>query len=560
MSFRTLLAIVLLAAAARGQGFPVQFALDSNANGWGEGLIEPGPDRDGDGIPEFLTTSSAGFALCRGSDMSVLNFTPNGVPVGVYCSSFSGLCTATNVHFYGEDIAWIDDVDGDGHADIAVQRRREYEYTDCVLIFGSYSCSTTNHVFSGVEIVSGATFTRISFHEVFTPQGIGFGGRWIQPFHDVTGDGVGEVIMSGSDATRVLNPVTNTVAILLPNNYSTGLFLIDVQPCVSGGGDYDGDGWDDLFIGIRNFGTGQIEIRSGNPANPFVILTSFPGNGYFARGYEGGLILHDLTGDGIAEIAANYGTAGNFGTVVMSGADASVLYDTGYAFGRAPELKKLPDLDGDGLPEFGIGGWHPTTAGGAGAVRIHRGSDLSLLHELSGPFPGARTRSFASVGDRDGDGFAEVLLGGNTQAAIAAGLLPPGPQMGRMRIESPLGWHRYGDPADHPLDLGRVNYASDPLQGPIVLTGGTPNGHGSLLGGFAADDMLYGPTAIPVLVDTGADFAFLIDNLPLDGSGAAQWPLDLRQPALDGVSLFLQFFDATNGLASSNGLALRFTD
>ncbi|MEZ6197008.1 MAG: VCBS repeat-containing protein [Planctomycetota bacterium] len=526
MIIRMIFASVLLSLVVRAQGFPVQLSVESSANGWGAASMSPGADLNGDGIPEVVFLSSVGVALCDGADLSVIHFVQN-FSYYYHTVSYSGG-------------SWTDDVDGDGLADIIISRN---VVTGTVFCWDG--CTTTYSYGSGFLVLSSDTFLPLA---EFSGSGQ-WGGGYLS-LNDLNGDGTKEVIRNGTSALTVCDVQTEQV---LPGFIPLTVTESGFVPRLATGQDLDGDGWNDLYIGYRNGGTGLIEIRSGNPADAFAVLLSIPGGSYPELGSQSGNFLHDINGDGVPEITGSYGSYGAGGAVIFSGADASVLLDTGPVAISSRGFWPLPDLDGDGTPEIGIAGWNSPSD--IGSVVILRGTDLSQLRVLPGGLPVGHVSSFCAAGDHNGDGFEDLMISSYYYPGYMAG-----PSQGQVRVESVLGWHRYGDPADHALDLGRVNYASNPLQGPVVLSGGTPNGHGSMLGGFAADDMLYEPTAIPILVDTGADFLFLIDNLPLDGNGSAQWPVDLRQPALDGLTMYLQFFDVTNGLTSSNGLALRFTN
>ncbi len=77
-------------------------------------------------------------------------------------------------------------------------------------------------------------------------------------------------------------------------------------------------------------------------------------------------------------------------------------------FGTA--LAAFGDLDGDGALEVAVGA--PNAGGGKGSVSLLKGSDLAVLRTLKGVAADDHLgASVGAVGDVDGDGFGELLVG-----------------------------------------------------------------------------------------------------------------------------------------------------
>jgi hypothetical protein len=141
---------------------------------------------------------------------------------------------------------------------------------------------------------------------------------------------------------------------------------------VGGGADVDGDGHDDLILGL--------------PAafNPFPLERGLV---YVFSGVDGSE-LHRLTGNGSSGI----GNGGiNYGV----------------------QVALMGDADGDGLSEFAISASFDGTVGpAAGKVTIHSGADASVVHEF---FPPTDLDQFgttlAPAGDLDGDGRQDLAVG-----------------------------------------------------------------------------------------------------------------------------------------------------
>jgi len=185
--------------------------------------------------------------------------------------------------------------------------------------------------------------------------------------------------------------------------------------------DLDCDGVDELLVGapgnsLKGRGSGEAILFSGADAR---ILLRLWGE---AAGDEFGAALcavGDLNGDGLSEIAvAAPGARANgrdSGRVrVYDPLDARILYTfsgdaRGERFGTS--LAGPGDMDGDGLPEIAVGAACPRLDR-PGYARIFSGADASVLYT----FGGRRTwelfgSSLAAVGDVDGDGRGDLLVG-----------------------------------------------------------------------------------------------------------------------------------------------------
>jgi hypothetical protein len=184
-------------------------------------------------------------------------------------------------------------------------------------------------------------------------------------------------------------------------------------------GDLDCDGLPDVFVGAPGAspgglrGAGSAQLFSGRNAE---VIYSFFGTEQDGELGSAVVSAGDMDGDGLPEIAiGSPGTRHGTGTVhVHSGADASILYtfhgDLPYdRFGAA--LAGASDVDGDGVSDLAVGAHQP--AGRApGYARVLSGADASILYTFGGEEPGdGFGLAVALVGDLDGDGCAEVLVG-----------------------------------------------------------------------------------------------------------------------------------------------------
>ncbi|HEX5009794.1 MAG TPA: integrin alpha, partial [Planctomycetota bacterium] len=81
---------------------------------------------------------------------------------------------------------------------------------------------------------------------------------------------------------------------------------------------------------------------------------------------------------------------------------------TGGQFGAA--LATLSDVQGDGAPEIAVGA--PGVAAEKGRVTVHDGANFAVVRTFDGAAAGDRFgAALAGVGDQDGDGFVDLLVG-----------------------------------------------------------------------------------------------------------------------------------------------------
>ncbi len=235
--------------------------------------------------------------------------------------------------------------------------------------------------------------------------------------------------------------------------------------------DYDGDGFPDYLVSAIEEGDGRVHALSGRDGHPLYLAEGARGCEFTCAFGFALARLPDVTGDGVDDLAVGApgepGPGGDTpgGAYVLSGADGAIRWrvasptpDDFGGFGRA--VGALGDVNGDGWADVfvselsGAGlGLHlysgrtgarlsslphvplslapladrtgdgvPDLVGGHGRVYVYDGATAVPFDTLSNPVDDLYSLfgwSVAEVGDLDGDGVAEIVVG----AALEGG--PP---------------------------------------------------------------------------------------------------------------------------------------
>ena len=127
---------------------------------------------------------------------------------------------------------------------------------------------------------------------------------------------------------------------------------------VSGAGDVNGDGFDDLIVGAPNDdnnGEDSVSARVFSGADGS-ILYNFLGdstNDGFGRSVSG---AGDVNGDGFADLIVSARQGTNNAARVFSGADGSTLYNiVGFGTGFSLSVSGAGDINGDGNADLIVG-------------------------------------------------------------------------------------------------------------------------------------------------------------------------------------------------------------
>ncbi len=535
--------LLSLSPLAQGQTF-LAAHFGSGADGFGDALAFVG-DMNADGRPDYLIGDYADDTVGLDAGRVELRSGQDHSLLASYLGGDAG-------HWFGCQVAAMDDLDNDGVPDWAVSSPRE------VPVVGATRGGR-------VALRSGATgavirsWTGAAFQEL---------GEQMHAVDDLDGDGLADLMFNrkqGGGSVSTIEVRSSASGALLLSLPAWGPIAASYAYSIAPTGDLDGDGLGDLalasdhWLGVTNDHRLRFHSSVTGALIHEILDVAVPWpNPSLA-------VLDDLDNDGVDDLAYAQ-TNPDDKVTVLSGATFSELW----SITRPPQWGSLgrgimswPDVDGDGRDEL--------------AVQYHQGIGydyrLSLRSGLDGTeVSDLRTdiTQFKNMGarmvrgpDLDGDGGDDILLGCSTPKFWN--------EPGAVRVVSgtctgtsvAYGSGLAGSGAFTP-QLSSAGCPAPGVSGTLRVRDGLGGAPATLLVGF-------GPASVPfkqgtLVVDpVGAVFIHLPLSTPQGTPGAGN--LDLAflvpdEPLLSGFSIYLQVLvkdvGAPAGWAMTGGLHWTF--
>jgi hypothetical protein len=356
----------------------------------------------------------------------------------------------TGAHL-GVSVAGAGDVDGDGYADVIVGAPN-YDAGEVGEGVAFVFLGSATGVASGSPATAAAV---LQSKQAGASLGVSVAGAG-----DVNGDGYADVIVGApyydsgqtdegaafvflGSASGVASGSPATAAATLQSNQAGASLGVSV----AGAGDVNGDGYADVIVGAPNYDAGDVGegaafvflgsasgVASGSPATAATTLQSKQASAGLGSSVAG---AGDVDGDGYADVIvgahaydageSDEGAAFVFlgsASGVVSGSPATAaatLQSNQASAGLGSSVAGAGDVNGDGYADVIVGA-DRYDAGQAdeGAAFVFLGSATGV--ESGSPATAAATLqsnqasaglgvSVASVGDVNGDGYADVIVG-----------------------------------------------------------------------------------------------------------------------------------------------------
>jgi Ca2+-binding RTX toxin-like protein len=480
--------VVELSALSGADGFVLN---GGNANDWSGYSVSSAGDINGDGVDDLII--GAPLADPNGSERagtSYLVFGGSGLGSSgtIDLSGLSGAdgFVLNGVDEYdrsGSSVSAAGDINGDGVDDLIIgaplaNPNGNSGAGQSYLVFGGSGVGSTGAIdlstLNGTDgfVLNGADFLDRSGHSV---SGVG----------DINGDGVDDLIIGANEATpngKIYAGQTHvvfggsgvggtgTIELSTLNN-TDGFFLNGVDfydssgASVSGAGDINGDGVDDLIIGTNpigdygNYIAGESYVVFGGSDVGRISLSTLTGtkgfviNGVDESDYAGRSVsaAGDINGDGMDDLiigafladpngnngagesyvvfgSSEIGSTGEINLSALSSTEGFVINGVDSYDRSGGSVSGAGDVNGDGVDDLIIGAFlaDPNGLSGAGASYVvFGGNEVGSSGEINlstlsgadgfvlngvdaGDFSGS---SVSGAGDVNGDGVDDLIIG-----------------------------------------------------------------------------------------------------------------------------------------------------
>ncbi len=380
--------------------------LDGTASSYFGASVAGAGDVNGDGFADLvLGAHSPGTAILGSAHVF------HGSAAGINPTAARVLTASSAIERFGSAVAGAGDIDADGYDDVLVGAY-------------SYAGGGAFYVFhGGASGVSAAADTTVTGTSASHSLGVS-----LAPAGDVDGDGYADVIAgamaSSSRAYGLASVYRGSAAGLVtasPTTLTSPTAGTNFGSRVAGGGDVDGDGFDDVAVSASDYSsaTGRVYVYTGGPAGvdtaAAATLTGDSTSSYYGLGLA---IAGDTDGDGYDDpvVGAYYygsltgrlyeyaGAAGGVSTAARATVDG---VDESW-FGWA--VAGTGDVDADGYDDVIVGAFD------AGRAYVFHGAASGLSTAATTTLHGDAADvlfgvAVAGAGDVNADGYADVIVG-----------------------------------------------------------------------------------------------------------------------------------------------------
>lgn len=321
---------------------------------------------------------------------------------------------------FGNNLATVGDTDGDGLSDLVVG--------------GSGLAQAYLGAVGGVETTATTVWTGLE-EDAF---------GLVAAAGDVDGDGYQDVLVSALGADGFRGSVNLYRGSAAGPESASAVTIRGVAEynllggSLGGGGDLDGDGYDDVVLGTPYYGSGDdvggaVQVHGGTPDGlvdtPDVLLVAPAGTDRFGAEVEGAT---DLDADGYDELVVLSGDSETRDLMIWRGGPAfsGGRWDLAFSMPRyldgatdhsAWHATGAGDVDGDGVEDLLSSAFYSNNLdhggdfeGGVYAYVIAGSPDglgttpASTLHAFQ---PDGQSSSLAGAGDVNADGFDDLVFG-----------------------------------------------------------------------------------------------------------------------------------------------------
>jgi len=350
-------------------------------------------DLDGDGKVDLVTINYGSDRLFAYRNISS--------PGSIGASSFATELTFSTS--FNPIAVAVGDVNGDGKPDIVVTNNIAYS----VSVLQNTSTPGT---------VSFAP--KVDFATRVFPNSVAIG--------DLDGDGKPELVVTNSGVSRIsIFQNTSTSGNINTNSFAPKVdFIVGSQPSSVAIGDLDKDGKPDLVV--ANLSSATVSVLRNTSTRGSITAASFSDNGQFQTGaLPGSVAIADVDGDGklemlVANYDANFNSISIFRNTSTVGNINAASFASRVDFTTAtnPRSISIGDVDGDGKPDLAVANYN------SGSVTVLRNTSISGSINTNSfaakvDFTTAINPRSLSVGDVDGDGIPEILVGYESIDAVS---------------------------------------------------------------------------------------------------------------------------------------------